>query len=712
MSTGDQKSLQNDQQGGLDSDDGMFSKQPVLDELYFTNFDEKSGGSSQPNVSVSEATNKYIEENSLATMYGDLASDWFGLSFLARFAAHMEAGHGSLMIVNLKTLIQQAKDVLAYVEEYVDVSETGTVTTTREKLPKDVDVNFAISAKLNQGSLIQDLHILGYTPSGEQSYQMESPVVSLIPTKRMDCLPKLMCKDKTEKEYPGVRASLISAFHYINAGTHAGTQIGKVTSRRPDMFAGYVKCMQRVAKTGFVNYKFLDDIAKETIEEVRKHYSHDKFNYALLPTIKPSATMEKFFSSDSMEAVLKAILKGYNDMRDEDVLQALDLNVDYTPKDLEDDRKYRAFGRLEDVAKEPEDLVSLKFNGLSVIKKWVRPILENLSRYTHASSFGHSETNNWEILLNCVGVAIESGQDINSFELSSLGKRQNILDLPGGPKGIFDGVDDEIFVKLYVNLHKAGMPQEERGLVISDIHSGYKLNKDPNINFDKIESQVKYVKTIKRFVKNNVDVLFKWVPDRAEKEAWDLDWVLVALSELDCYVKPYRDARMHNGEVIYLLSKKKFPDALKFDKSFARRELAIAKHRMRFGNACRNLLLHVGLPVINNVPVISRFAMRFHKIKYQVSNVVASSSYMENVSSYSEAHNATTEDSMLALRNAQKEEREKKKLEAAKVKSDSPDETANHYAKQEKFKSAVNSDVTRQQSLAKKRSALDRLGRL
>jgi len=310
----------------------------------------------------------------------------------------------------------------------------------------------------------------------------------------------------------------------------------------------------------------------------------------------------------------------------------------FTHLNLAEARTFRNDPILKDIGKDPLDLYSMRLKGVSVVKKFYMPIIEIAQ---HAKSFvavGHSQTNNWSRLLEYFGIEPISGQ-FTCEKVIAAGKKTYEPPEKIFPDTVCFNIPEQIpspfsydeeFVEFVNSVKKVyqgnkdlqGKMNIKNKVLISDIYvplvSKEIEDRKGKTGNNKIGGEtyrirmLDYIKQLKQLVDNDWTVIAKFVPAKQLGTAGTWDWESYWLLFERCYVKPYFDGRLHNGEVVLTISKRHILEGqyLYTQKDF----MLLSKfmsHRMAWGNNFRNLLLTYGMVTLSTIPPLSKVAILF-----------------------------------------------------------------------------------------------------
>lgn len=358
--------------------------------------------------------------------------------------------------------------------------------------------------------------------------------------------------------------------------------------------------------------------------------------------------------------------------------------VIYTALDLENDRKFRDIVSVKDACKEPDDAMSMKLRGVQPIKKFVVPLLEIAHVAKGFIATGHSDTNNWEQLLRVFGAYKAPGEISGWEEWINSAKFVPIALLPtratpSNPKHAFLqdlGVKaDAQFVEKFGTLPKE--PVKNGKLVfVSDVfvHLKKVFKKPKQAEKDEyVDNIVEYCQILMKMIDKGHIVIAKFVPRRttisiARNLQWDWD-LYFPLHFQGYYIKAYGNSRMHNGEVVLMMSKDLIKGVAeeKWAPDHFQRLSSVIQARMSFSNSARNYMLAWGIPVLPRIPPLTAFSLRFigeNHFKQWIEDRTTN-----HMASVSVNINASKEE--IATAYAQQMEAEKARIAEKKVKSDS-----------------------------------------
>lgn len=318
----------------------------------------------------------------------------------------------------------------------------------------------------------------------------------------------------------------------------------------------------------------------------------------------------------------------------------------YPLSDLNAARTFRVACGLGQKGKKPYDLSSLKINNTSVIEKFMVPLME-IKAFVGALHFsGHSIDNAWEPLIDHFGGTLFKGNISDLVGIDALSLPTPMKDLPSrsfGPR--FEENKDDFYVNGYkllvqqvaVNCKSVEIvetvsppsddlelkpsapvptPKKFPTLVVSDVFK----KAEKGVSETGAQRDVRILQimmSLLKIVRNGKALLFKWVPQQvaiADKTQVDM-YYLFQLLFIGRFVRLYGHSRMHNGELLALVSNKEIlPEGMqvKYTHSMVQKAVGVVQKRMSFGNAARNYLLLYGLPSMDVIPPSVVFAMRFY----------------------------------------------------------------------------------------------------
>jgi len=532
----------------------------------------------------------------------------------------IESGNLAMVAEALKIMVEQQESVVKSIKVRFDFS--GDDVIVKDSAPGIINMETYNTKLLMDKSSVAQNHFT-YDIPGDFVAELGGPSAKLSPSKVVQMgLPDLVLKSQGEVRTLSGAGMSISLMVYVNhyTSTKGGGNVVVPTTRNvsSELFAEWYGTFAfhklETAAMSIESYQKIVDRFR-----VQFLVDHPKCNDML--HLKPHskvADIEYYaqFMRSKIGVRFLGMLTIDAKMRDYDFLKELAKKEQlFRDKDLVAARAFRKLGLLGQVAKEPMNVYSLKYRGLSVPQKFLDALLEISPLCGSAWAFGHSHTNNWEAALNGFGIVLVKG-NILTWTLEKLENsyptKRKVAKLPERKK--VEGLDQHDAV--YVQKFKTEIGNQP--LIVSDVYlpvedeeaddgSQKKLGK----NYEKMNE---YCAHLKKFLDAGAMVLAKFVPKKTAETGttvvwdWELYWTQYFMK---VYVRPFFQARMHNGEVLLAMSAKEVPGWECYTGVQWMQLSRIMQHRMKWGNAARNFLLAMGIPVINAKPALTVFALRY-----------------------------------------------------------------------------------------------------
>jgi len=281
----------------------------------------------------------------------------------------------------------------------------------------------------------------------------------------------------------------------------------------------------------------------------------------------------------------------------------LPMIFDFTQGDLNAARNVRRSDDIKDLGKEPYDLYSLRFTGVSTIKKYLKPITDIQQEVCGAIAVGHSKKNNWETMLTKSGIALWK-EDVRGL------KSNHVLNSPvwlpvDQPPGKTFGVN---LIELTKTFPPSEGKKKDRRLLISDVYI-----EQSNMKAEaRAQAVFEYAIHLRGLCDSKWIVLAKFIPEKtiiAGKMMWD--WEMIMPLFLGYHHRFYATGRMHNGELLVMLAKSSFNGSAELTEQLVIEMSKKMQTRMYFGNHLRNYFLAWGIYALPKVSPWSVLAATF-----------------------------------------------------------------------------------------------------